>query len=48
MNSFALNSLIQTRIEAGGGDSDLKRMAEAIIADQSKELGRIQELLGSG
>jgi uncharacterized protein (DUF305 family) len=31
-----------------GGDAELKRIAEMIVADQSKELGRIQQLLAQG
>ena len=31
-----------------GGDAELKRIAEMIVADQAKELGRIQQLLAQG
>jgi uncharacterized protein (DUF305 family) len=31
-----------------GGDAQLKKIAEMIVADQAKELGHIQQLLGSG
>jgi len=30
-----------------GSDAELKKIAEMIVADQAKELGHIQELLGS-